>query len=132
MIRLSLIYGATLVTYLALDFIWLTMAAGLYRAEIGALMRPVPNIAVAGVFYALYAAGVVVFAVRPGDYGQGLVQSVGLGIMLGLVAYGTYDLTNWAAFQGYTAKIALIDLAWGSLLTGLCALAGRGVAMRLS
>jgi hypothetical protein len=30
------------------------------------------------------------------------------------------------------AKIALIDLAWGSLLTGLCALAGRGVAMRLS
>jgi uncharacterized membrane protein len=132
MIRLGLIYGATLATYLGLDFIWLTLASGLYQAEIGALMRPVPNIAVAGVFYFLYAAGVVVFAVRPGDHGLGLVQSVGLGIFLGLVAYGTYDLTNLAAFQGYTAKIALIDLVWGSLLTGLCALSGRLVATRLA
>lgn len=132
MIRLSLIYGATLATYLGLDFLWLNLASKLYQAEIGGLMRPVPNIAVAGVFYLIYAAGVVVFAVRPGDHGQGLIQSVGLGLFLGLVAYGTYDLTNWAAFQGYTAKIALIDLVWGSVLTGLCALAGRLVATRLA
>ena len=132
MIRLGLIYGATLATYLGLDFLWLNLASKLYQAEIGGLMRPVPNIAVAGVFYFIYAAGVVVFAVRPGDQGQGLVHSVGLGLFLGLVAYGTYDLTNWAAFQGYTAKIALIDLVWGSLLTGLCALAGRLVATRLA
>ena len=79
-----------------------------------------------------FSVCVVVFAVRPGDQGQGLVQSVGLGIFLGLVAYGTYDLTNWAAFEGYTAKIALIDLVWGSLLTGLCALSGRLVATRLT
>ena len=132
MIRLGLIYGATLVTYLGLDFLWLTLAGGLYKTEIGDLMRPVPLIAVAGVFYCLYAAGVVVFAVRPGDPSQGLVQTAVLGILLGLVAYGTYDLTNWAAFEGYTAKIALIDLVWGSLLTGLCALAGRLVAARLT
>ncbi len=132
MIRLGLIYGASLATYLGLDFLWLTLAGGLYRAEIGALMRPVPNITVAGVFYLLYAAGIVVFAVRPGNLGQGLVQTALLGIFLGLMAYGTYDLTNWAAFEGYSAKIALIDLVWGSLLTGLCALAGRLVAARLT
>jgi uncharacterized membrane protein len=132
MIRQGLAYAATLATYLGLDFLWLTLASGLYRAEIGGLMRPQPFIAVAAGFYALYALGVVVFAVRPGVSDQGLIQTLGLGILFGLVAYGTYDLTNLAAFQGYTVKIAMIDWIWGSLLTGLCALAGRLAISRLT
>ena len=132
MLRLGLAYAATLATYLGLDFLWLTLAGGLYRSEIGALMRPDPLIGVAAAFYALYALGVVVFAVRPGVSDQGLILTLGLGILFGLVAYGTYDLTNLAAFQGYTVKIAMIDWIWGSLLTGLCALAGRLALNRLS
>ena len=132
MIRLSLIYAATLATYLGLDFLWLTLAGGFYRAEIGGLMRPVPHVAVAGVFYALFAAGVVVFAVRPNDDMLGLAQAAGLGLLLGAMAYGTYDLTNLAVIQGFTARVALVDLVWGSALTALCAVAGRLVAVRLS
>jgi len=37
------------------------------------------------------------------------------------VAYGTYDLTGLAVVKGFTTKIALIDMAWGSVLTGIVA-----------
>jgi uncharacterized membrane protein len=44
-----------------------------------------------------------------------------LGAAVGLLAYGTYDLTNLAVIEGYTLRIALIDLAWGTFLTAITA-----------
>ena len=38
--------------------------------------------------------------------------------ILGLIAYGTYDLTNLAVMKGFTTKIAIIDMIWGTVLTG--------------
>src|SRR5687768_6667429 len=38
--------------------------------------------------------------------------------------YGTYDLTNLATLRRWPPALAAVDLAWGSLLTGLAATAG--------
>ena len=43
-----------------------------------------------------------------------------IGILLfGLVAYGTYDLTNLATIKGWSLKVTIIDLFWGGILTAV-------------
>jgi uncharacterized membrane protein len=46
------------------------------------------------------------------------------GAVLGLVAYGTYDLTNQATLVKWSTTITILDLCWGTLLTALSATAG--------
>ena len=46
------------------------------------------------------------------------------GAMLGFFGYMTYDLTNLATIKAWTTSLALIDIAWGTLLTAIAALAG--------
>ena len=48
----------------------------------------------------------------------------GIGAALGLVAYGTYDLTNLSVMEGFNFKIAMIDLVWGTLLTAIVTVIG--------
>ena len=40
-----------------------------------------------------------------------------MGAIFGLVAYGTYDLTNLATIKGWSLKVTIIDLIWGGILT---------------
>ena len=115
---LILAYVFAVVIFVAIDMIWLLwLGRPFYVAEIGGLMRTNPNLAAAVAFYLLYSVGVVYFAVngavQSGNASQALLQ----GAMLGLIAYGTYDLTNLAVINGFTLKIALIDLVWGTVLT---------------
>jgi uncharacterized membrane protein len=57
----------------------------------------------------------------PGVKAGSVVQAMVLGGFMGLIAYGTYDLTNLSVLNGYSVKIALIDLAWGTVLSGATA-----------
>lgn len=41
------------------------------------------------------------------------------GAALGLLAYGTYDLTNMSVIRDFNIPPAIIDMAWGSVATGL-------------
>ena len=108
-----------LVFFVAIDFVWLTrIARSLYAAEMGSLLRKQPNIIAAALFYLLYAAGLTFFAVLPGLKSASIFYGAILGGALGLVAYGAYDLTNLAVLEGYSLKLALIDLAWGTALSG--------------
>lgn len=117
-----LLWIAAAVIFLAVDAAWLAwLGRGFYVAEIGALLRPQPNLAAAGAFYLLYVTGLMAIAIWPamtvGSPGEALWR----GALLGLIAYGTYDLTNLATLKGFTARIALIDMAWGTVLSGTVA-----------
>lgn len=117
-------FGAALLTMLSLDAIWLTtMLEPVYRPVLGAWMRPQPDLGAALAFYLLYNAGVVALAVAPAwtQPGARLGSVAARGAALGLIAYGTYDLTNQATLQGWPWSLTLIDLAWGTTLTALCA-----------
>lgn len=115
-------YIATLTSFVAIDLVWLMwLARPTYIAEMGNLLRKEPQLVAAIAFYLLYAAGLVYFAILPGIKEGSAMQAMFLGAALGLVAYGTYDLTNLAVVEGFNLRIALIDLAWGTALSGATA-----------
>jgi len=118
-------YFSTLLVFLILDGLWLgVLMIGTYKQEIGPLMLESPKIVPAAVFYLCYAAGVIVFAIMPGIEAQQWQRAAILGVLLGLMAYGTYDLTNLATLKGWSLKLSLIDLTWGAFATGVAATAG--------
>jgi len=117
-----LAYALALVVFVVIDLIWLgVIAKDFYFSELRDLIAPQINMAAAGVFYLLYPAGIVVFAVMPGLENQSIARAGILGTMLGLMAYGTYDLTNLATVKGWPIKMALVDMVWGGALTGIVA-----------
>jgi len=122
------LYVLTALAFFAVDFVWLTrIAAGFYERHIGQLLRAEPVIPAAVGFYALYIAGIVVFAVLPGLQAGSLWRSASLGGFLGLVAYATFDLTCMALFTGFPWIVVGVDLLWGTVLTATVASAGFGI-----
>lgn len=118
-------YGGTALVFFTLDMLWLTvLGIGFYRAEIGALLLERPNLVPAVLFYLFYVAGLVGFAVLPALNAGSWVWALVAGVALGLIAYGTYDMTNLATLRGWSLQISLIDMAWGGFLSGISALAG--------
>jgi uncharacterized membrane protein len=117
-------YISTLLVFVVCDGIWLGLLMGpTYQAWLGPLMLKQPLWGPAVTFYMLYGVGIVVFGVMPGLRRGRLAQAAGRSALLGLIAYGTYDLTNWATLQGWPTQMALVDLAWGTVVSGL---AGAG------
>ncbi len=82
--------------------------------------RPLPAV----LFYALYMAGVIWFAGWPalqaGVPGAALLN----GALLGLVAYGTYELVSWTVMRDWRPTMVAADMAWGTALTAVSAWAG--------
>jgi uncharacterized membrane protein len=115
-------YAATLVAFGVLDFLWLGwVARSFYQAEIAPLMLPRPNLAPAAVLYVLLAGGLLAFAIVPA---ASLGRAALAGAFLGLVVYGVYDLTNLAVLSGWTLRVALVDMAWGTVASAAAACAG--------
>lgn len=110
---------------LALDAVWLsTMASRFYRPLIGELLAADFRLAPALIFYVLYVSGIVFFAVRPGLASNSAITALVHGALLGLLAYGTYDLTNQATLKVWPSIVTIVDLAWGMFLTAGAATAG--------
>ncbi|MBM3609325.1 MAG: DUF2177 family protein [Alphaproteobacteria bacterium] len=110
---------------LAIDAIWLsTMIDILYRPQIGELLAANFRLAPAITFYFLYIAGIVYFAVRPSLNGGKLSAAMLNGALLGVLAYGTYDLTNQATLKTWPVIVTVADMIWGAILTSVAAGAG--------
>jgi uncharacterized membrane protein len=127
-----LLYLITLAIFFAIDMVWLgVVAKSFYRKHLGYLMAPKVVWPAAILFYLLFIAGLVVFAVRPGLAAGAPLKALLLGAFLGLVAYSTYDLTNQATIKDWPALVTIVDLVWGTTLGGLVAwlsaVAGRGL-----
>ena len=125
-------YVATLLAFTLIDLVWLgVIAKDFYRRELGPLMAEPINWTAGLAFYAIFAAGIVIFAVQPALAAGGPLRAGLLGAMFGFFAYATYDLTNLATTKGFPLKMALVDMVWGSVLTGLSAAIGASIAVRL-
>ena len=118
-------YAAAAAAFLALDAVWLGFVArDFYRTQMGDLMSPNPNLVAAAAFYALYVVGVVWFAIAPALASGSWTTALVSGLLFGLIAYATYDLTNLAGGRGFPTTLALVDMAWGAALTAAAATAG--------
>jgi uncharacterized membrane protein len=124
--RTSLIaYVSTAIVFFALDFIWLSVAVnGVYRARVGDLLLDKPVLPVAAVFYLVYVVGAVAFAVLPALRDDDWTRALWGGALLGLVSYGTYDMTNLSTLKGWSMEVSLIDMAWGTVVTAVASFAG--------
>lgn len=129
-----LAFVSSLITFLAIDSIWLfTMAKSFYGKYIGHLMSESPNFLSAGIFYLIYIFGLVFFVVMPSINGNFSLGKIFLyGALFGFVAYATYDLTNQATLKNWPVLVTIIDLIWGSLLTGVVAVIGTQITKYFS
>ncbi|HLL17496.1 MAG TPA: DUF2177 family protein [Rubrivivax sp.] len=131
--QIAVAYLATAVVFLALDAVWLTtMADRLYRPALGPLLLDKFAVAPAALFYLLYLAGIVVFAVAPGLESGRWGTSLKLGALLGLVAYATYDLTNQATLRDWPWRVTIADLCWGTFVTGVAAAVACWITARFA
>lgn len=125
-------YAITLVIFFAIDLVWLgVVARDFYQKYIGHLLSPAVNWPPALLFYAIYIGGIVFFAVKPaletGSAGRALAH----GALFGLIAYATYDLTNQATMRDWPVLVTVVDLAWGTVLTGTVAFLSYHASSRL-
>jgi uncharacterized membrane protein len=132
--RLHLIaYVVTLVAFAAIDFVWLsTMANTLYKPTMGDMLAPAFRPVPAVLFYLVYVAGLIFFAVRPALASGSLGTALAYGAAFGFVAYATYDLTNQATLKNWSTVLTIADLVWGTLLSAIAAGIGQWVTGRLS
>ena len=119
-------YGVTAVVMIAIDLVWLGLIAKpLYQGGIGHLMADQPNIPIALVFYLIYALGLMVFAITPEQSVPGWSRALMVGALFGFFAYATYDLTNLSTLRGWPLGLSLMDIAWGTLVSGVSSAAGK-------
>ncbi len=125
------VYAVALGVFLALDLIWLgVVAKGFYQEQLGYLMRPDVRMGAAVLFYLIYVVAVVVLVVAPAVEQQSVARAVATGALFGLAAYAAFDLTSLALVRNFPVKVAVVDLAWGVVLTASVSAAGWWAGMR--
>lgn len=103
-----------------LDVAWLGyIAKKIYYNEMGSILLEKFNLVPALLFYIVYIIGVIIFVINPALSKDSLSYAIGYGALFGFVAYVTYDLTSLAVIKGFSSKIVVIDLLWGTLLTAV-------------
>ena len=119
--NILLMYATTVVVFFVIDLFWLGLAAKeLYEKTIGGFLKEQVNWTAALLFYSIYIGGMQVFVLAPAlQGGSGLVRTAVMGGLLGMFAYSTFDLTCLALFRNWPISITVIDIAWGTLLTGI-------------
>lgn len=132
-VKLITLYFATLPLLPIFDLLWLgVIAKDFYRGHLGHLMRTDVVWSGAIVFYLLYVAGLMYFAILPAVASGTWTKAFLLGALFGFFTYMTYDLTNYATLKDWPLAVVLVDVAWGTLLSGALATASFYVARFLA
>ena len=106
------------VIFALIDSVWLALVANkFYKDQIGHLLAATPNMIAAVLFYVIFLIGLVVFVLNPALVAHDWKLALGLGALLGFVAYATYDLTNLATLKDFPVKLVVVDLIWGTVVT---------------
>jgi uncharacterized membrane protein len=124
--RYAVLYLATLVVLIPIDFLFLGIVAkGFFAAEVGDMLgeiRPAPAV----LFYLLYVAGILIFVSGPATatWSSTLIY----GALFGLFCYATFELTSLSLLKHWTWAVVVVDVSWGSFVTAVSATAGLFIA----
>ncbi len=126
-------YIMTGLSFAIIDSLWLrNMYMKLYQPEIGEVLMKGVRLGPAVAFYLFYILGIIVFAFTPalasGKWQTALIN----GAMFGFFCYMTYDLTNFATLKVWSMKVTILDMIWGTFLTGSAAAAGYWVTTAIT
>ena len=113
------------IIFLIIDVLWLSITVkSLYRPALGDLLKDKPVMWAAVLFYIIYMIGVALIILKPALANDSILQALWTGVVFGIVAYGTYNLTNMATVKNWSASIVCIDMLWGGFLTGFSSAVG--------
>ena len=122
-----------LVFFLVVDYIMIIkIISPIFQAAIPDLLRDQPKLAAAAVFYIFYVSGVYWFGTLAGIRAGSVLTAILSGAFLGLLAYATYEVTNFSLLKGWTLNMVILDTVWGGVLGGLTAGFGYYVSRALS
>ena len=132
---MKLLISATIISaliFLIIDVIWLSFSVkSFYRPNIGNLLLETPVMWAAILFYLIYVIGLAVVIIEPSlDY-QNTRKFLIKAFMFGLVAYGTYNLTNMATIKGWSPNVVFVDMIWGGSLTAFSSYFGILLAKKI-
>ncbi|MCI5094821.1 MAG: DUF2177 family protein [Rhodobacteraceae bacterium] len=125
MTKLALLYLATALVFFLIDLIGLRMIVKpVFERHVGHLFADPFRLGPAAIFYLGYVAGMLWFVSLPALEDGAPIKALIGGILLGLLAYGTYEFTNYATLRDWTFEQVIVDTIWGGALTGFSAWAG--------
>ena len=119
------LYAVTAVIFLALDAVMLrTVISPMFREALGDQVLESPRFAAAAVFYLFYVVGLLILVSWPAFRDGDIVRALWQGALLGAVAYGTYEMTNYATLRDWKPHMVATDWAWGTVLTAVSSVGG--------
>ena len=123
--KILTLYLITAVIFFVIDAIGLRlMIKPVFERHVAHLFADPFRVGPAALFYLGYVAGVLWFVSVPAiNHGNPVTALIG-GALLGLLAYGTYEFTNYATLRDWSPTQVVVDTLWGGLLTGVSAWAG--------
>tara|TARA_B100000029_G_scaffold510524_1_gene602214 strand:- start:1980 stop:2384 length:405 start_codon:yes stop_codon:yes gene_type:complete len=132
---MKLIFLSTFIAaiiFLIIDLFWLSITVKyFYKPNLGNLLLDTPVIWAAIAFYIMYVLGLSIVVIEPAIGNDINSKFLLKSFMFGLVAYGTYNLTNMATLKGWSTNVVFVDMFWGGLLTATSSTLGIIIAKRL-
>ena len=111
------LYGLTVPVFFLIDIIWLgVVAKNFYQKNLKYILSPNVKWSAAIIFYLIYIAGILIFAVLPAVAKDSLRHAAVWGALFGFFTYATYDLTNLALLKDWPLIIVIVDILWGVVL----------------
>jgi uncharacterized membrane protein len=128
--RYAVLYVATFVVLIPVDFLFLgTIAKAFFASQVGDMLGEV-RLAPAVVFYVLYVAGVLIFVSAPAT---ATWQSCLLyGALFGFFCYATFELTSLSLLKHWTWPVVIVDISWGTFVTAVASTAGLLIANQIA
>ncbi|MGD1968256.1 MAG: DUF2177 family protein [Desulfobacterales bacterium] len=111
------LYALTVPVFFIIDLIWLgAVAKGFYQKNLSFVLSPQVNWPAAILFYLLYIAGILIFAVVPAVSKDSWQHAMVYGALFGFFTYMTYELTNLALLKDWPLNVVVVDIIWGVVL----------------
>ena len=126
------LYLATAAIFLLLDAVMLTaVVAPLFRKHLGASMLKTPRVLPAAVFYLFYIGGLLILVSVQAYHDANVITAFWQGAVIGAMAYGTYEFTNYATLTDWKPSMVLTDGLWGTVLTAVSAAGGVWITLAI-
>lgn len=121
----ALLYLTTAAAFLLTDILGIRLLIRpVFERHVGHLLADPMRLVPAALFYLAYVAGLLWFVSIPALKAGAPLQALVGGMVLGLMCYGTYEMTNYATLEDWSVQQVVIDGLWGIALTGFAAWAG--------
>ena len=116
------LYTVTAVSFFALDAVGLRfLIKPVFDRHVSHLFAEPFRILPAVIFYLGYVGGVLWFVSVPALRANDPIAALIGGALLGFLAYGAYEFTNYATLRDWSMEQVVFDTIWGGVLTGFSA-----------